>query len=141
MAESTEKEKRCIFCQIVAGDAPCYRIYEDELSLAILDVNPFSRGHCLVIPKRHVPWWHELTDDENASLFKVAKVVAEKMMTVLAPDLRIMMLGAGGYLIPISFWSPPIREIFWTGSSTPWSCSRNRLRSWQLCEREIIWRT
>jgi len=98
MADGTDKEKSCIFCQIVKGNAPCYRIYEDDLSLAILDVNPFSRGHCLVIPKRHVPWWHELTDDENASLFKAAKVVAEKMMTVLAPDFVCMY--ARGRRIP-----------------------------------------
>lgn len=64
----------------VEGKVPCQKIYEDELSLAILDINPFSKGHCLVIPKRHVPWWHELSDEENASLFKVAKVVSEKIM-------------------------------------------------------------
>jgi len=98
MAESTGKEKRCIFCQIVAGDLPCHRIYEDELSLAILDVNPFSKGHCLVIPRRHVPWWHELSPDENASLFKVAKVVAEKMMIALEPDFVCMY--ARGRRIP-----------------------------------------
>ena len=98
MAEGTGKEKRCIFCEIVAGDLPCHRIYEDELSLAILDINPFSRGHCLVVPKRHVPWWHELSPDENASLFRVAKVVAEKMMTALAPDFVCMY--ARGRRIP-----------------------------------------
>ena len=98
MAEGTGKEKRCIFCEIVAGDLPCHRIYEDELSLAILDVNPFSKGHCLVIPRRHVPWWHELSPDENASLFKVAKVVAEKMMIALQPDFVCMY--ARGRRIP-----------------------------------------
>ena len=98
MTEGTGKEKGCIFCQILAGDLPCYRIYEDELSLAILDVNPFSKGHCLVIPKRHVPWWHELSDDENASLFRAAKVVAEKMMIALEPDFVCMY--ARGRRIP-----------------------------------------
>ncbi len=98
MTEGTGKDKGCIFCEIVAGDLPCYRIYEDELSLAILDVNPFSKGHCLAVPKRHVPWWHELTPDENASLFRVAKVVAEKMMTALQPDFVCMY--ARGRRIP-----------------------------------------
>ncbi len=63
MTEGTGKEKGCIFCQILAGDLPCYRIYEDELSLAILDVNPFSKGHCLVIPKpassEQQRWWRK----------------------------------------------------------------------------------
>src|SRR5262249_10238106 len=43
----------CIFCAIVAGKAPAIRIFEDETYLAILDVRPFTRGHTLVIPKRH----------------------------------------------------------------------------------------
>ena len=96
MVEKTEKS--CIFCNIIEGKAPCYKIYEDELSLAILDINPFSKGHCLVIPKRHVPWWHELSSEESASLFSVAKIVAEKMMKALSPDFVCMY--ARGRRIP-----------------------------------------
>jgi histidine triad (HIT) family protein len=96
MAE--ENQMGCIFCDIVAGRAPSHKIYEDDLSLCILDINPFSRGHCLAIPKRHVPWWHELTEEENASLFKAAKVVAEKMMHSLEPDFVCMY--ARGRRIP-----------------------------------------
>jgi histidine triad (HIT) family protein len=88
----------CIFCDIIDDIAPGSRIYEDELSLAILDINPFSRGHCLVIPKRHVPWWHELTLEENASLFRVAQIVAEKMMATLKPDF--VCIYARGRRIP-----------------------------------------
>ena len=90
--------KSCIFCNIIEGKAPCYKIYEDELSMAILDINPFSKGHCLVIPKRHVPWWHELSEEENSSLFRVAKTVAEKMMKALNPDFVCMY--ARGRRIP-----------------------------------------
>jgi len=43
----------CIFCKIVAGDIPCHRLYEDEHVLSFLDVGPLSRGHALVIPKKH----------------------------------------------------------------------------------------
>jgi hypothetical protein len=75
MAENSEKA--CIFCEIVAGRAHSHKIYEDDLTLSILDINPFSRGHSLVIPNRHVPWWHELTAEENASLFRVAKIVLQ----------------------------------------------------------------
>jgi histidine triad (HIT) family protein len=42
-----------MFCAIVAGEAPAIRIYEDEDYLAILDIRPFTRGHTLVLPKRH----------------------------------------------------------------------------------------
>jgi len=93
-----ESKEGCIFCDIVSGKAPSHKIHEDELSMAILDINPFSRGHCLVIPKRHVPWWHELSDEENASLFKVAKTVSEKMMAALEPDF--VCIYARGRRIP-----------------------------------------
>lgn len=43
----------CVFCAIVAGEAPAIRIYEDDDYLAILDIRPFTRGHTLVIPKKH----------------------------------------------------------------------------------------
>jgi diadenosine tetraphosphate (Ap4A) HIT family hydrolase len=43
----------CVFCAIAAGEGPATRIYEDEDYLAILDIHPFTRGHTLVIPKRH----------------------------------------------------------------------------------------
>ncbi|MBN1234647.1 MAG: HIT family protein [Methanotrichaceae archaeon] len=93
-----EPKKPCIFCDIVAERTPTHKIYEDDLTLCILDLNPFSKGHCLVIPKRHVPWWHELTAEENASLFNVAGIVARKMMHSLQPDFVCMY--ARGRRIP-----------------------------------------
>jgi histidine triad (HIT) family protein len=91
-------DQKCIFCEIVAGKAPAHRIYEDELSLGILDINPFAEGHALVIPKRHVPWWHDLTEAENESLFRVARVMAKKHMKVFSPEF--VCLYARGRRIP-----------------------------------------
>lgn len=76
----------CVFCAIAEGHAPAHRIYEDDLSLAILDINPLAEGHCLVIPRRHVPWWQDMTAEETASLFEVARTVARRQMETLAPD-------------------------------------------------------
>ncbi len=88
----------CVFCAIVRGRSPAYKIYEDELSLALLDINPFSRGHCLVISKRHVPWWHDLTQEETTSVFNVARVVSLKIMKAYHPDF--VCLYARGRRIP-----------------------------------------
>lgn len=96
MVES--RENGCVFCDIVAGKAKAYRIYEDDLSLCILDTNPYAKGHCLVISKRHVPWWHELTEKETESLFKVARIVANKIMNAFDPDF--VFLYARGRRIP-----------------------------------------
>ncbi|MGH3577402.1 MAG: HIT family protein [Mycobacterium sp.] len=55
----------CVFCAIVAGKAPAIRIYEDDGYLAILDIRPFTRGHTLVLPKRHTV---DLTDTPPETL-------------------------------------------------------------------------
>jgi histidine triad (HIT) family protein len=55
----------CVFCAIVAGEAPALKICEDDDYLAILDIRPFTRGHTLVIPKRHTV---DLTDTPPETL-------------------------------------------------------------------------
>ena len=92
------KKSGCVFCEIVAGKAEAYRVYEDEHSLGILDINPFTRGHCLVLSKRHVPWWHDLTEEETKSLFSVSRVIARKLKKALTPDFVCMY--ARGRRIP-----------------------------------------
>jgi histidine triad (HIT) family protein len=93
-----ETLENCIFCEIVERKARACRIYEDELSLGILDINPFSKGHCLVISKRHVPWWYDLTEEETKSLFSVARVISQKIMKAFRPDFVCMY--ARGRRIP-----------------------------------------
>jgi len=63
-----------------------------------MDINPFAEGHCLVIPKRHVPWWHELTSKELESLFTLAQTVSDRIMKVYQPDF--VCLYARGRRIP-----------------------------------------
>ena len=96
MTEAT-KEK-CAFCDIVAGKSPAHVVAENDLSMCILDIHPYTKGHCLVISKRHVLWWHELTDEENTSLFKLAKDMAGRMMEKFNPDF--VFLYARGRRIP-----------------------------------------
>jgi len=55
----------CVFCAVVAGEAPAVRVYEDDDYLALLDIRPFTRGHTLVIPKQH---FVDLTDTPAATL-------------------------------------------------------------------------
>lgn len=91
-------EERCVFCDIAAGRAPAHIVSADDLSLALLDINPLSEGHCLVIPKRHVPWWHDLTEQETDSLFQMAREVAGTIMEAYHPDFVCMY--ARGRRIP-----------------------------------------
>lgn len=64
----------CVFCAIIAGEAPAIRIYEDGGYLAILDIRPFTRGHTLVLPKRHTV---DLTDTPRQDLLALLVMQAE----------------------------------------------------------------
>jgi histidine triad (HIT) family protein len=92
------KKKECVFCNIVAGTAPAFILHEDKYSLCLLDIQPFAKGHCLVIPKRHVAWWHELSGPETESLFKMARKISQKIMAEYKPDFVCMY--ARGKRIP-----------------------------------------
>jgi histidine triad (HIT) family protein len=46
----------CIFCKIIKGEIPSYKVYEDSKFLAFLDIRPLNKGHCLIIPKKHYRW-------------------------------------------------------------------------------------
>lgn len=54
--------EECVFCKIVEGKIPSYKVYEDENVLAFLDANPVSKGHTLVVPKKHVEDIHGTED-------------------------------------------------------------------------------
>lgn len=56
-------EKKCIFCQIIAGEIPAEKVYEDEDILAFLDITPINAGHTLVIPKNHYENLFEIPDE------------------------------------------------------------------------------
>ena len=93
-----KNQNECVFCDIIAGRADAHIVHETALSTAFLDVNPWSKGHTLVIPKRHVPWWHQLTEEETADLFNAARIVSENITRVLSPDF--VFLYARGRRIP-----------------------------------------
>lgn len=52
--------ENCVFCKVVVGELPSYKIYEDDNFLGILDIHPVSKGHSLVIPKKHFTWVHDV---------------------------------------------------------------------------------
>jgi histidine triad (HIT) family protein len=66
----------CIFCKIVAGEIPATKIYEDERTLAFMDIAPWTRGHVLVIPKTHAADLGEIGEDDLAAVAATAKRIA-----------------------------------------------------------------
>lgn len=65
-----------IFSRIIAGEIPSYKVAENEQFYAFLDINPLTKGHTLVVPKREVDYIFDLTDDELAAMQVFAKQVA-----------------------------------------------------------------
>ncbi len=72
-----------IFSRIVAGEIPCYKCAENDHFLAFLDIAPLAKGHTLVIPKREVDYFFDLTDQEIADMQVFAKHVAQAIQKVL----------------------------------------------------------
>lgn len=69
----------CIFCKIAKGEIPSYKVYEDDNFLAFLDINPFSKGHTLIIPKKHAKWIWDLNEKDYSDLMNAVKRIAAAM--------------------------------------------------------------
>jgi histidine triad (HIT) family protein len=76
----------CIFCKIVAGELPAERVQEDEHTVAFMDLNPWTRGHALVIPRHHSKNLYEVPDEDLRRTAAAAKRLAERMRDRLGCD-------------------------------------------------------
>ena len=80
------KQDNCIFCKIIAGEIPSRTIYEDDDFKVILDANPASKGHALILPKEHCANIYEISEELLAKATKLAKRLAGHMTAVLDCD-------------------------------------------------------
>jgi histidine triad (HIT) family protein len=69
----------CIFCKIVAGELPAHVVQEDERTLAFMDINPWTRGHALVIPRAHSADLLEVGEEDLAAVASASKRLAATM--------------------------------------------------------------
>ena len=77
-----------IFSKIVAGEIPCYKVFETDRCLAFLDINPVVRGHVLCIPKQEVDYIFDLDDELFCELHLFAKRVAKGLKKV-CPCIKV----------------------------------------------------
>lgn len=87
----------CIFCKIIKGDIPCFKLFESDKTLAFLDINPLSRGHALVIPKFHGEKLTDIPDEDLTELLPVAKKLA--LATGAAEYNILQNNGAGAHQV------------------------------------------
>ena len=76
----------CLFCGIVAGDVPGQIVDSDVNTVAFMDINPWTRGHALVIPKQHARNIHDISDESLARVMSAAKRLATQARDNLGAD-------------------------------------------------------
>ena len=107
-------KNNCVFCAIAAGEIPSFKVYEDDLVLAYLDINPFSRGHVLVIPKEHTEGLLDTSDETLAAVVARVKKVAAHIKEALPCDgfniLQNNGPAAGQSVFHLHFHIVPRRE-------------------------------
>lgn len=84
-----------IFTKIIVGELPCHKVYEDESTLAFLDIHPVQFGHVLVVPKRQVEDFYDLSDKEYQALMATVKKVARKLRQHFPHKRRIALVIEG----------------------------------------------
>jgi histidine triad (HIT) family protein len=72
-------ERDCIFCKIIAGEVPATKVAEDERTLALMDINPATRGHALVIPREHAVDLLDVDAEDLAAVVASAQRLARRM--------------------------------------------------------------
>ncbi|MGI9302985.1 MAG: HIT family protein [Gammaproteobacteria bacterium] len=76
----------CIFCKIVAGEIPCFRLFEDDQTLSFMDINPANEGHALIIPKEHWEDVYAIPDELISTVTTTAKRIAGAAQATVTPD-------------------------------------------------------
>lgn len=97
-----------LFTRIINGEIPCYKIAENELFIAFLDILPVAKGHTLVVPKKEIDYIFDLPNEELQALNLFAKEVARKIQAVIpCKKIGVSVIGlevphAHMHLIPIN---------------------------------------
>ena len=114
----------CIFCKIVKGEIPCFKVYEDERVLAFEDINPISEGHTLIIPKKHAENLWEIPGEDLSAIHLASQKVIHAIKEALNPagvvvlqlngrgvnqvvmhyHLHLMPRASDGPELPVSCW-------------------------------------
>jgi len=76
----------CIFCKIVRGEIPSFKVYEDDKVFAFTDINPILEGHTLIIPKAHAENIWEISDDDLVAIHRASKKIAAGIRQTLDPS-------------------------------------------------------
>ncbi len=97
------QQANCLFCKIVAGDIPSFRVYEDDAVIAFLDIKPVNPGHTLIVPKIHSEGFHDASEEALQRVAVATQKVANAIMSSLGVPAFNLMQNNGtvaGQVIP-----------------------------------------
>ncbi|MGD9041448.1 MAG: HIT family protein [Desulfobacteraceae bacterium] len=114
----------CIFCKIVKGDIPCFKVYEDDRVLAFSDINPIAEGHTLIIPKEHAENLWEIPGEHLSAIHLASKKIIRAIRKALDPTgVAVLQLNGRGvnqvvmhyhlHLMPRTADSPELPVSCW----------------------------
>jgi histidine triad (HIT) family protein len=84
-----------VFTRIIKGEIPCHRVFENEHVLAFLDITPLSEGHTLVVPKRQVERFEDLTAEETAEIARQLGPLAKRIVAATAAEGYNVLVNTG----------------------------------------------
>jgi histidine triad (HIT) family protein len=93
----------CIFCKIIRGEIPCEKVYEDDKVLAFLDISPMSKGHTLIMPKKHSETVLDTDEQTLCDTMKIVKRLSKAIMKAVKADginIAINNYKSAGQLVP-----------------------------------------
>src|ERR1700758_5612037 len=105
---STVARMSCVFCAIVDGEAPAIRVYEDDDYVAILDIRPFTRGHTLVLPKRHTVDLTDTPPETLAGMVTIGQRIARAARATELADATNIGINEGRAAFQAVFHIPPL---------------------------------
>ena len=88
----------CIFCKIVKGEIPSFKVYEDDRVYAFADINPVSDGHTLIIPKTHAQNLGEIAEKDLMAIHKASQKIYQAMRSALGAD-GVALVQANGLAV------------------------------------------
>ena len=107
MFVDTSPPGQCIFCRLVAGEIPAARVWEDELTIAFMDIGQVNPGHVLVATRRHAATLFDITPQEAAAVAQTAQRVAHAVRAAFDPRARKLRARRVPVLAP-----PPTGGLF-----------------------------
>jgi histidine triad (HIT) family protein len=98
-----------IFSQIISGDIPSYKVFENELVFAFLDINPIQTGHTLIVPKIEIDYFVDVPEHYYLEVFRVAKIITQALHLSL-PIARVATKIEGWEVPHFHYHLVPVRD-------------------------------